>query len=56
MKEYFIPNVLATWSWPRRLDQYYPEVNAETTACAASFQTFSPEVQKLFDRCHFGKT
>jgi len=55
-KQYFLPNVLETWPWPHRLNQYYPEVDPESAAWTRSFQAFSPEAQKSFDRCRFGKT
>jgi len=55
-KQYFLPNVLETWPWPRRLNQYYPEVDPESSAWTTSFQAFSPKAQKSFDRCRFGKT
>jgi len=56
LKKYFIPNTLETWAWPRRLNQYYPEVNAESSAWITNFRAFSPKGQEAFDRCHLGKT
>ncbi|OJA09461.1 hypothetical protein AZE42_11144 [Rhizopogon vesiculosus] len=53
LKKIFIPNVLARWPWPRRLNQHYPEVGAESTAWIASFKPFSPKAQDAFDRCEF---
>src|SRR6267154_6164661 len=50
-KKIFIPNTLARWPWPRRLNQYYPEVKAETFAWVASFKVFGPEAQQTFHRC-----
>jgi hypothetical protein len=55
LKKYFIPNTLATWPWPRCLNQYYPEVGAESSAWITSFQAFSPKAQEAFNRCNFGK-
>jgi hypothetical protein len=55
-KKFFLPNVVATWPWPRRLNQYYPEVSAESSAWIRSFTAFSPKAQESFDRCNFGKT
>lgn len=55
LKKYFIPNVLATWPWPRRLNQHHVEVIAESTAWVASFRAFNPKAQESFDRCRIGK-
>jgi len=55
-RKIFIPNTLARWPWPRRLNQYYPEVKAESIAWVASLKAFSPKAQYAFDRCDFGNT
>jgi hypothetical protein len=55
-EEYFIPDTLATWPWPRRLNQHYLEVSAESSAWAVSFEAFSPKAQATFDRCQFSKS
>lgn len=56
LKKCFIPNTLETWPWPRRLNQHYPEVNAESSAWITNFRAFGPKGQEAFDRCHLGKT
>jgi hypothetical protein len=56
LKKYFIPNVIATWPWPRRLNQHHVEVIAESAAWIASFKPFNPKAQESFDRCRSGKT
>ena len=55
LKKYFIPNVVATWPWPRRLNQHHVEVIAESAAWIASFKAFNPKTQESFDRCRYGK-
>jgi len=55
LKKYFIPNVVATWPWPRRLNQHHVEVIAESAAWIASFKAFNPKAQESFDRCRYGK-
>ena len=51
----FIPNVLARWPWPRRINPHYAVVKKEADAWWAGFQVFSPKAQDAFDRCNFGK-
>ena len=56
LKKYFLPDVLVTWPWPRRLNHNFPEVDAESSAWFMSFNAFSPKVQEAFNRCNLGKT
>jgi hypothetical protein len=56
LKKFFIPNTLATWPWPRRVNEYTTEVCAESSAWVKSFPAFSPKAQESVDRCKFGKT
>jgi hypothetical protein len=56
LKKIFIPDLLARWPFPRRLNQHYPKVSAESCAWLESFQAFSPKAQQAFDRCDFSKT
>jgi hypothetical protein len=51
----FIPNVLARWPWPRRINPNYAVVKKEADAWLTSFQAFSPKAQDAFDRCNFGR-
>ncbi|KAG1886767.1 terpenoid synthase [Suillus subluteus] len=55
-KKIFIPDVLARWPFPRRLNQHHSKVSAESSAWLESFKAFSPKAQQAFDRCDFGKT
>ncbi|KAI0067235.1 terpenoid synthase [Artomyces pyxidatus] len=48
-----LPNPLARWPIPRRLNPHYAEVKAESIAWIHSFQAFGPKSQKAFDRCDF---
>lgn len=49
----FIPNVLARWPWPRRINPNYAVVKKEAAAWMTSFRAFSPKAQDAFDRCDF---
>ncbi|KAI9457169.1 terpenoid synthase [Boletus coccyginus] len=49
----FIPNVLARWPWPRRINPNYAVVKKEADAWIMNFQAFSPSAQDAFNRCDF---
>ena len=51
----FIPNTLARWPWPRRINPHYATVKKESAAWTASFGAFSPKAQHAFNRCDFSK-
>ncbi|KAG2040647.1 terpenoid synthase [Suillus americanus] len=52
-RKIFIPDVLARWPFPRRPNQHYSKVSAESSAWLESFKAFSPKAQQAFDRCDF---
>ena len=52
----FIPNVLARWPWPRRINPNYAVVKKESDAWMASFQAYSPKAQDAAYRCDFSKS
>ena len=51
----FIPDLLARWPWPRRINPHFPAVAEESGAWTASLGAFSPKAQHAFDRAKFGK-
>jgi hypothetical protein len=51
----FIPNVLARWPWPHRINPNYAVVKKEADAWITSFQAFSPKAQDANDRSDFSK-
>jgi hypothetical protein len=51
----FIPNVLARWPWPRRINPNYAVVKKEADFWMTSFQAFSPKAQDAFNRCDFSQ-
>ena len=51
----FIPDLLAKWPWPRRINPHYPVVAKKSAAWAASFGAFSPKAQHAFNRGDFSK-
>ncbi|OCH88427.1 terpenoid synthase [Obba rivulosa] len=50
----YLPPTMAEWPFPRKINPYYEEVSAESANWFRSFDAFSPESQKAFDRCNFG--
>ncbi|KAG1882553.1 hypothetical protein F4604DRAFT_1921112 [Suillus subluteus] len=53
LKKIFIPDLLARWPFPRRLNQHYSKVSAEASAWLESLKVFSPKAQKAFDSGKF---
>ena len=50
-----LPDPLAQWPWPRRLNATYKTAKAESVAWIASYNAFSPRAQKAFEKCDFSK-
>jgi hypothetical protein len=50
-----IPDTLARWPWPRAINPYYEECEAESDAGFQGFNVYSPRAQAAFNRCQFGK-
>lgn len=48
----FIPDTLARWPWPRRINPHYAAVVEDSTAWIKSFGALSPKAQHAFDRCN----
>ena len=51
----FIPNVLARWPWPRRINPNYAVLKEEASTWITSFQAFGPKAQDAYNRCDIGK-
>ena len=54
-KTFRLPETMARWPLPRRLNPYYGEVSEDSADWLRSFRGFSPAAQTAFDRCNFGK-
>ncbi|THH26436.1 hypothetical protein EUX98_g7752 [Antrodiella citrinella] len=48
-----LPDTLAAWPWPRRINPHYAEVKQDSAAWLESFQAFGPRAQKAFNVCDF---
>ncbi|KAI0658651.1 terpenoid synthase [Cubamyces menziesii] len=51
----YIPDLMASWPWPRRINPLYEEVAAESNAWLRSFAPFTPQSQHAFEQCDFGR-
>lgn len=52
---FYLPDTLACWPWPRRLNSHYAEVKQASASWLESFGAFSQKAQKAFNRCDFSK-
>ena len=54
-KYLYLPDTMANWPWPRKINPYYEEVTVESNAWFKSFKFFTPESQYAYDKCDFGR-
>jgi hypothetical protein len=54
MTEIRLPDALASWPFPRRINRYYDEVKAEAERWIHDLNVLEPKTQKAFDKCDFG--
>ncbi|KAJ7509058.1 terpenoid synthase [Mycena galericulata] len=50
---FHLPDTLATWPYPRRINPCYESVKRESSQWLEGFNAFSPKAQKAFNRCDF---
>jgi len=53
LPQYYLPDPLAQWPWPRKLSDYYTEVKPESDEWLRSFQALDAKSQRSFDLCNF---
>lgn len=53
--EFYLPDTIADWPWPRQLNSLYEEVAPASAAWLESFGVFSQREQEAFDSCNFGE-
>lgn len=52
---YYLPGILDSWPWDRKLSPYYEEIKEESLAWLETFRPFESPVEKeRYDRCDFG--
>jgi len=52
LPNYYLPDLLSQWPWPRVLNPHYEECKRESEAWLRSFEALDPKSQNLFDRCN----
>ncbi|KAH9940764.1 terpenoid synthase [Epithele typhae] len=49
-----VPDTLASWPYPRRINPHYETVAPESATWVRGFRAFGPRSQRAFDKCNFG--
>ncbi|EJF62150.1 terpenoid synthase [Dichomitus squalens LYAD-421 SS1] len=49
-----LPDTLADWPWPRQFNPYTEEATIESNIWFKSLGIYSPESQKVWNKCHYG--
>lgn len=52
---FYLPNTMANWPWPRRINPFFEEVKAEVDEWFRSFNALSPKSLKAFEKCDFAR-
>jgi len=53
LRQFSLPDPLAQWPWPRKLNQHYAEVKPESDKWIHSFESLDSKSQRSFDLCNF---
>jgi Delta6-protoilludene synthase len=53
LPQFYLPDPLAQWPWPRMLSDHYTEVKPESDAWLQSFEALDAKSQRSFDLCNF---
>lgn len=53
-KMFYLPNTMANWPWPRRINPFFEQVKVEADEWFRSFNALSPKSLKAFEKCDFG--
>ena len=53
LPQFYLPDPLAQWPWPRKLSEHYTEVKPESDEWLRSFQALDAKSQRSFDLCNF---
>ena len=48
-----LPDLLAQWPWPRKLNQHYQEAKTESDKWLRGFEVLDAKSQRSFDLCDF---
>ena len=53
LPQFYLPDPLAQWPWPRKLSEHYTEVKPESDEWLRSFEALDAKSQRSFDLCNF---
>lgn len=51
--EFRLPELVAQWPWPRKLNQHYQEAKSESGKWLRDFEALDAKSQRSFDFCDF---
>jgi len=51
LPQYRLPDVVAQWPWPRKLNQHYQQAKAESNRWLHDFEALDAKAQNVFDIC-----
>ena len=51
LPQFRLPDLLAQWPWPRKLNQHYQEVKTESEEWLRGFEVLDAKSQRSFDFC-----
>ncbi|KAG6330338.1 hypothetical protein ID866_8752 [Astraeus odoratus] len=52
---FYLPNTMANWPWPRKMNPYFEEVKAEANEWFRAFNALTPQSLKAFEKCDFAR-
>ncbi|KIK17354.1 hypothetical protein PISMIDRAFT_111694 [Pisolithus microcarpus 441] len=52
---FYLPNTMANWPWPRRINPFFEQVKVEADEWFRSFNALSPKSLKAFEKCDFAE-
>lgn len=51
--QFYLPDPIAQWPWPRMLNQHYQEAKSESDTWLHGFEALDAKSQRSFDNCDF---
>ncbi len=53
LPQFRLPDLLAQWPWPRKLNQHYQEAKSKSDKWLRDFKALDAKSQRSFDFCNF---
>jgi Delta6-protoilludene synthase len=51
--QFSLPDPVARWPWPRKLNRHYQQVKPESDSWIRGFEALDAQSQRSFDLCNF---